>query len=547
MSARASALDDEPEIVDHAHGATDNDGQEGEGSDSSEEESDDESTATKRLNEIRRGLKNDELDLHDKTKLEDFIHRNESYLDKRFDGEGDHENLLHLIAKDARDKAFDKYQPLVKVLLDRHPHLLEEKDLHEDTPLHLAINKKRDKFVRFICKTYTRKDINTILGIRNHSGNCLHVAIKKNIPIKLAVFLIGYAGEGTLHAKDNNGNTPLHIAVEYKRCTNAQLEIVQALVSKCDLAMSERTKDSLSPYQYHHHTRKEAKKEAAKENRVQLGKMNGTGTSGNGISGWNSGPEERDTAVMGSNFSGAPLDTDVPGSIRSLKLAENTSFDMEGGKLGPLRRVKTGSEAPNGMLGSNAGSNRSPIDAGGIGNKYSDLRAPKDTSRPTTSNDTTTSVGLKPAKGERKSKEIAEVTDDTANMILDYLKLHCLQTRLHDDAVDFLYGPGQGMTFLEPSGIVSYAPLSPALSSSSEKGKTRKMHDGRHPEPIFEIYTHSNETCIQKNRYILTSTTFLPKRSAKIEYKVALIMRRSKTFCNTSHCLISESKRDTPL
>lgn len=264
--ARASALDDEPELVDHTHGATDNEGQDGEGSDTSEEESDDESAATKKLNEIRRSLKNNELDLHDKSKLEDFIRRNESYLDKRFDGDGDHENLLHLIAKDGRDKAFDKYKPLVKLLLNRHPHLLEEKDLHEDTPLHLAISKKRDKFVRFICETYASRDISRILGIYNHSGNCLHVAIKKNIPIKLTLFLIGYAGETTLRAKDNNGNTPLHIAVEYKRCTNAQLDIVQALVTKCDSALDQRTNNSLSPYQYHHHTRKEAKKEATKEN-----------------------------------------------------------------------------------------------------------------------------------------------------------------------------------------------------------------------------------------------------------------------------------------
>lgn len=109
--------------------------------------------------------------------------------------------------------------------------------------------------------------------------------------------------------------------------------------------------------------------------------------------------------------------------------------------MGPIRRVKTGTEAPNSSI---AGSDRSPIDAVGVGNRYSTLRPPKDTSRPTSSNGTAPTAVVKSSKGERKSKEVAGVTDDTANTILDYLKLHCLQTRLHDDAVDFLYGPGQG-------------------------------------------------------------------------------------------------------
>jgi hypothetical protein len=41
--------------------------------------------------------------------------------------------------------------------------------------------------------------------------------------------------------------------------------------------------------------------------------------------------------------------------------------------------------------------------------------------------------------------EESKLSPDTANAIKSFLKLHYLRTRKHDAAVEFLYGPSQGM------------------------------------------------------------------------------------------------------
>ncbi|KAL8875188.1 MAG: hypothetical protein Q9198_006414 [Flavoplaca austrocitrina] len=50
-----------------------------------------------------------------------------------------------------------------------------------------------------------------------------------------------------------------------------------------------------------------------------------------------------------------------------------------------------------------------------------------------------------PKESRRKGrvKEEVKVTEDSANGIRSYLKLHCMRTRSHDKAVDFLYGRNQ--------------------------------------------------------------------------------------------------------
>lgn len=68
------------------------------------------------------------------------------------------------------------------------------------------------------------------------------------------------------------------------------------------------------------------------------------------------------------------------------------------------------------------------------------------------------SAGLKnrkPSKGQTKtkkdSKEYTKPSLDAANAIKNFLKLHYLRTRKHDEAVEFLYGPSQGMSPIQPA------------------------------------------------------------------------------------------------
>jgi ankyrin repeat protein len=256
-----STLDDEPEVVDTPHRDKELEAQDTDLEPSSDEDDEEEVSIKKRFEEIIRDLKSGTIDLRTEAVLKEFAIDNASYLDQKTTGDGDHNTLLHMLVEEAKDKVFDTYQRLVGLLLARYPQLLGEKDSNEKTPLYIAISKKRDKLVRFMCDAHPK--IDTVLSIAcYHSENCLHVAIRRNVSPKLAIFLIEKAGEGTLCAKDDKGNTPLNLAVDYDRATEAQLEIVEALVLQCDKAMDERTNapNYFSPYRYHEYTRAEANK-----------------------------------------------------------------------------------------------------------------------------------------------------------------------------------------------------------------------------------------------------------------------------------------------
>jgi hypothetical protein len=72
------------------------------------------------------------------------------------------------------------------------------------------------------------------------------------------------------------------------------------------------------------------------------------------------------------------------------------------------------------------------------------LNIPPNTSRSVFSDGSRTRTTTKP-RVKKRIKEEAKVTEESADAILSYLKLHCMRTRNHDDAVDFLYGREQGM------------------------------------------------------------------------------------------------------
>ncbi|KAF4633297.1 hypothetical protein G7Y89_g4816 [Cudoniella acicularis] len=324
---------------------------------SSDEDGDDEVSVKRRFEQIINDLKNkNELD------LTTFDH-NAGYLGQKTVGDGDHNTLLHLLVEDAKDKVIAKYQPLVKLLLDRHPHL--------------------------IIACY-------------HSENCLHVAIRRNVAPKLALFLIERAGEETLCAKDDKGNTPLHLAVDYERCTDGQLEVVKALVSRCDKAMDERTNapNLFSPYLYYKHTRRENEITGGPGGGNESGRFNST--------------VPKSTAAPKEGFQ-------YPG-MESSKLEYRSARGRDGG---PESNGYTGSEPRY---------------------KYNLSEPPSRTINRTR---TGTGLGGKPpapakdSKSKIKAKEEAKATEESMGAVRSYLRLHCMRTRNHDDAVDFLYGRNQ--------------------------------------------------------------------------------------------------------
>lgn len=428
MSDAGSALDDEAVVIDSLIREGDIDaGQESDVTTDDEEE--EEVSVKKRFDEIVRGLKENILDLTDPAKLQEFTTHNASYLGQKLTGDADeHNTLLHLLVDDAKDKVFDRYQPLVKLLLERHPDLMEEKDSNEKVPLWIAISKKREKLVRFLCKNYA--DIDSILQISCwHQENCLHVTMRRKVAPKMAVFLIERAGEKTLCAPDHNGATPLHLAVDYECCTDAQLEIVEALIAQCDKAMDKRTKQkNLSPYQYHEVTQVDyfEKLEAENKKATKEKEKQGAGKSKkdeNNIG--HDGKGGEDSANPKLKF------TDPKSSQKPIvgPKSQEASYRPKEPKLGPIKRVYTGMESAPGTV-------KEPPKLGIMTNGTNGIPGGDAKTNPKT-------PAAPKAPKKKKEKEEIKVTQDSAKAIKDTLKLHCLRTRNYDDTVDFLYGRTQ--------------------------------------------------------------------------------------------------------
>jgi len=170
----------------------------------------------------------------------------------------------------------DRIKPLVTFLVERSldefpDDLLHRKDNNGKTALLLAIEHKREKMVKWICEAASEERISAILGITNDiKENCLHMAVRNRL--KYTRQLIQRVSPQTLVAKNKDGNTPLHLAVEYRRCRKDQWLTIEDITARSDYLVKEHpeidfNKNGHSPYLHHKKTVEEAadKKESKKE------------------------------------------------------------------------------------------------------------------------------------------------------------------------------------------------------------------------------------------------------------------------------------------
>lgn len=256
------------------------------GDDSSEEESDsdeEEGEVSNRngksvkdlLEEVLKGIQDGKWDLTSSSQLKSF---------KANGGDGNNlasntgdprqPTALHIMAAmDKKDlpKLDSKMEPLIKFLVEHENDLLRSQDRSGHTPLFLAIEAKKEKMVQWMCDSHPH--ISAILAISSNDKdkmNCVHIGIDKRV--KFLDLLIDKAEPETLASKDGDGNTALHLAVEYKKCKKEQLDIIQKIIAKSDIAVQHSSRtgdfnhDGLSPYLYHKETvRKALAKEKEKE------------------------------------------------------------------------------------------------------------------------------------------------------------------------------------------------------------------------------------------------------------------------------------------
>lgn len=195
------------------------------------------------------------------------------------------------------------------------------------TPLHEAITHSDRPLVRWICQAYDNIDEILCKPSNYHKQNCVHLAIATRNE-KLASFLINLATPETLAAKDENGNTCLHLAAAHGAFDLGQLEIVRAIIDISDSHVRERDRGDLnndcrSPFLHHLVTFEEAERKQTealalerqhgtkvdrKQLLVQTTQFALTGGKGNEANIQSELPEKIDSAVAFSS----PIDKDSP-------------------------------------------------------------------------------------------------------------------------------------------------------------------------------------------------------------------------------------------
>ena len=417
----------------------------------SETSSDDEVDVHSTFKTISKKIDKDIINLSDPKNLENFAIEHGDILGESTTADKDRKTLLHLLVDGATDQDIDKYGPLVELIISKHPNILERGDRWEETSLYNAVSKKRNKLVRLMCNTHP--DINGVLEKICLSNNetCIHAAIHKSVSPELAIFLINKASEKVLCHQDSQGNTPLHLAVEYKRCTEEQLPIVEALAKQCKGAMKKRSKGDayLSPYLHHMRTRADAQAaanaaEVAEDKRkgtTQGRKYNNRSTNGSNLiekggEGGNFNTNDREelkASGPSADFSGQRKHNhgkslDKPSPMTSISSISQMSF------------VKHGPPSPT------YGGSKSAELALGLGELPRDRKdkSPKTLNR----QDTNPWKTERPKKKKKRTKlekdKYARVTDASADAIKGFLMLHCMRTMKTEDAVEFLYGKNQG-------------------------------------------------------------------------------------------------------
>ncbi|KAF4466269.1 intracellular serine protease [Fusarium albosuccineum] len=245
---------------------------------SSDEGSEDEQPEKLRLatleEELVRGkwnYTNDEESKNQKTRF--FAEHSEAIRDKKKQGE----NIFHILAL-LEDRQISKLKAVVYWVVEICGDMLAHRDAQESTGLHLAIQRKNYKMVKYVLEAYNRfpgkkeRDLDSILNLDVHGNNSLHLAMREMTPIpqktirsvETIMMLIDKASNQTLTKQNNEGFTPLHLAVNGRKCTPQQLDIVKALVKKCEAALGLRgykdKQTDWSPYQYHRKTYEEWRK-----------------------------------------------------------------------------------------------------------------------------------------------------------------------------------------------------------------------------------------------------------------------------------------------
>ena len=156
---------------------------------------------------------------------------------------------------------FEAQPLLVETLVTKYPELLVAHDNSGKTPLHLAIEECEDELVHAMLYRYENRS-EALRQLDSKGNNCLHAAVQVQLHQHTVLALVTFADEDILGASNNDGLTPLHLAVEHKKLLQEHRQLlIETLIEKEDCALDQWKESGhhphgISVYRYYEETRK---------------------------------------------------------------------------------------------------------------------------------------------------------------------------------------------------------------------------------------------------------------------------------------------------
>ena len=184
------------------------------------------------------------------------------------------QNFLHHLACDSNEREpFINLQWLMSRAISRLKDHIGVMDKNNRTPITAALYVGNAMFCFVVCKHQKPETLETfklaLLSECKGHGNerevtCLHTALFAEFPNEeireyIIKTMCSFVPEEMFTVTDMKGRTPLHLAVEYERCSKTQVRIVDELLHRgpkaLEVEISAYSLQNMSVYQYHESSR----------------------------------------------------------------------------------------------------------------------------------------------------------------------------------------------------------------------------------------------------------------------------------------------------
>lgn len=247
-------------------------------------------------------------------------------------------SILHSLARDLYDKSDGKkrndykaYIPLLNLLLEHIPDLPTQVDAQQRTALHMVAEAHQSEVVKYLVDN-VHSDPDWINKQRKDGETVLHICLRDGLPCsEHLIRKIATKGRDSankiLSIKGEDGDTPLHIAVQYGKCYGKQAELVQLLLETSDISLGMESDSRLSPIRHHQESQKTFKSLVSQAQGVLRKKPSPSPSSGYKTRGASMEPRLRPRPAASTNGSSGNKQLPVRPTNTQIRLLSNQQIE----------------------------------------------------------------------------------------------------------------------------------------------------------------------------------------------------------------------------